>query len=483
MRRTPSLSIGYETLLTLGSKGVMAGLGFAGIIIFANVLGDVGLGEYRTVLAVAFVVTQLPAGTGSAIQKRVSEVDVSPGAFLSVGLLTHAVASVVVAAGYLVLRPFAVDYLGTPELAFGVVLVVLSLGLFNITNSFFAGIGYPARASWVDTVRSVLTLGFQLLFLWQGFEALGLVFGYVLATAVSAGISVVSARVWPRRPTMDVVRRVYDFARWSVPNSLLTNLSGNMNVILIRALVGAGPVGIYTVAAQLVMPAALFGSSIRGALMVKSSGVDSIGGNVRPDLANAASYAGLVAIPILFGSLAIPEALMRTLFGSDFADAPGLALVGMALYQIGNVYRQPFEAVIEGSDRPSLVFRTNTAVVLSQIPLAVAFGWLYGLLGVIAATATVSLLRVAIYQYVSAREFGGVVLTRPMLDQVVAGGVMFLVVEAMTRSLVTISSWVWLALVVGVGAGTYFLTLALVSSHFRDTIMYVVPFLPDPVVD
>jgi len=475
---TVSLSIGRETLVALGAKGLNAALGFGGVVIFANVLGDVGLGEYRTVLAAAFVLTQLPAGTATAVKKRVSEVDVPAPEYLGAGLLVHLVFSVLVAVGFLVAGEYTVSYFGSRALAGGVILVVVSLGLFNVTNRFYAGIGYPALSSWVDTARSVLTLLLQVGFLLLGMEAFGLIVGFFAATVLSAVLSVVVAGVLPTRPTRRTFERIYDFARWVIPSSFVGNAYSSADVLLIRWLVGAGPVGVYTVASQLAQPAILFSSSITDALDVKSSGRDSAGLGVRADLKNSISYAGLIAVPMVFGALAIPNALMTTLFGPEFRDAPGLALVGMTLFQLFKVYGSPLGTVTQATDRPRLNFRVGLAILLLHLPLAVGLGHLFGLLGVIASTVIAEFLRFCVYQIVAHRLFGGVVLTRPMLDQVIAGAIMFGVVELLTLDLVTISGWVWLLVVVGIGAVTYFLALLGVSRHFRVTLGNVLPWVP-----
>jgi hypothetical protein len=103
------------------------------------------------------------------------------------------------------------------------------------------------------------------------------------------------------------------------------------------------------------------------------------------------------------------------------------------------------------------------------------------LLGVIASSVLAEIARFGIYQLLAHRLFGGIVLTRPMFDQFVAGGIMFGAVELLTRYVVTISNWVWLLVVVGFGAGIYFGALLVVSAHFRQTLRHVIPQFSMPV--
>jgi O-antigen/teichoic acid export membrane protein len=474
-RETTSLSISREALVSLGSKVLTMVTGFVGIVIFANVLQDVGLGEYRTVLAAAFLLTQLPSGVGTAVRKRVSEVEADPGRLLGAGLATFAAYAALVGVGFVVSLPVAVDYFGSVELAVGVVLVAVSVGLFKLLEPFYAGTGYPGLASWLDSGRSLLTLPLQLGLLVLGLQAFGLVVGLTVASILASVAAVVVARVRPRLPDRATLRRVGEFARWSVPTNLLSNLYKSADVLILRAVVGAGAVGYYSAALQLAVPGAMFSTSIKQVLTVKSSGVSSAGGQVRRDLTNSLSYAGLLAIPILFGAMAFPKALMVTVFGSSFADEPGLALVGLTLFQVSNAYRHPFEGTIEGTDRPALVTRVNVAVVVIHLPLAFLLGRTYGLLGVIGATLVAEVLRVGTYQYTAHRHYGGVVFTRPMLDQVVSGAIMFLVVDTVVARVLEITSWLTLLVPVGLGAVVYFAVLTAISSHFRETLRHTLP--------
>lgn len=482
MKETTSLSIGRETLLSMGSKLLMAGIGFGGFLVFANWLGPTVWGNFKTVVAAAFVIEQLAAGVGLALRKRVSEVETDPAGYLGFGLLVHVGFSLLIVLSYVLLRPFAADYFGSATLAFGVVAAAVSLGLFDITNRFYAGLGYPAKASWVDSIRSVLTFALQLGFVLLGLEAFGLALGLASATLVAGVLSVVLARVYPTIPTVTSARRVYDFARFSVPNSLLKNLYDSADILFVKAFAGSAAVGFYSAGAQLAMPAAMFAGSIRDALTVKSSGLNSVGQGVRADLANSVSYAGLIAIPLFFGSLAMPREIVVTLLSSSFKGAAP-ALVGLTLYQVFNVYRLPFEATMEGVDRPNVVFRVNVATLAIHLPLALLLGSQFDLVGVIAATVVAEASRVVVYQYVSKTEFGGIVLTRPIGEQVVAGAAMCLVVFGVERFVFPVSGWPWLVVDVGIGAAVYFLTLLGISSHFRETIRHTLPWLDAPEVE
>lgn len=468
---TADLSLGRETALALVAKFILAATGFLGIVIFARLLDTDGLGKYYFLLAMAKLGVQVSGGVGNAIKKRVSEVGVDPREFFGVALLGHTAFTGIVLAVTVVGYPFVREHIGPFAFALGIVAIVGSLGLFSVANRMYAGIGYPGASFWTDTGRSVVTLAAQFALLFVGFRVLGMMLGLVVANLVTAVVVVVLAKVKPKVPTRNTAERVWAFARWSVPNSLLQNLYMRLDVLIIGFAVGHGAVGLYEPALRLTVPASFIAASIGDSLTVKASGLNSLDRGVAGDLRNALAYACLFAVPIFFGALAIPKPLMAVTFGQEYR--PGwMALIGLALFQVFNTYRIPFDQVISGMDRPDLKFRISLLTLAFNAPLAVVLGLEYGLMGVVVATIVAEFVRVCAYLLLTYRIFDEVMLPRPLFEQVGAGIVMFGVVSLLGRSL-TVADWVTLVAVIGVGASTYFGTLIAVSSHFRLTVRNV----------
>lgn len=467
--RTSELSLGRETIVAFASRMTTALVGFAGIVVFANVLGDEGLGEYRTIMAAGFVLSRIFAGLGAALQKRVSESETATPPYFGATVSLYVAASLAMGIGFAVAWPWAVEYFGSPELAFATAMFTLALGLFDIGISLYSGIGYPGRSSWLDTVRSVLTLPLQLLFLYFGFRVLGVTVGLIVATVLSAALTLVIAGVVPTRPTRDTFSRLGSFAKWSIPTGVVSNAYANVDVLILRSVAGSGPVGFYAAANQLGMPAAMFANSVRQPLTVKASGLSSLGKEIHSDLRNAFAYTGLIAVPVFFGAVSMPSELMGTVFGAEFFSA-GPALVGLTAYRVIEAYKMPFEAAFEGTNRPHIIFKMNTAILVVHIPLAFVLGRSYGLLGVVAATVLTEAARLSGYQYLAYAEMGAVVFARPIAEQFAAAVVMFGGIELL-RAFVSITGWPTLVVVVGFGATVYFGVLTAISTHFRETVL------------
>lgn len=468
---TTDLSLGRETAVAVGAKFILAASGFAGVVIFARVLGAEGIGKYYFLLAMGKLGAQAPGGVNNAIKKRVSEVGIDPSEFFGLGLLAT-VAFTGFALGIAVVGyPFLSDQIGPFVFALGVVAIVAALGLFTLTNRIYAGIGHPGASFWTDTVRSLLTLALQITLLIAGLNVLGLMTGLVAATLLTATGVALLANVRPRVPTRMTAHRVWDFARWSVPNALTQNTYMRLDVLLLGAIVSNTAVGYYEPAMRLTVPASFIAIAIGDSLTVKASGLHSIDRSVVGDLKNSLSYTCLFAVPILFGALAIPKPLMVVVFGPEYR--PGwIALVGLALFQLFNTYRLPFDQVVDGMNRPDIRFRVSLFTLAVDLPLAIVLGLKYGLAGVVAASVVSEALRVALYQLVAYRLFDQLLLPRPLFEQFAAGAVMFAVIYPLSKA-IAIADVVALSGVVGAGAVIYFAVLLLVSSHFRLTLRNV----------
>lgn len=472
MRETQKMSISGEALVGLSSQMVSTGFGFVAFVLFARELGATGLGEYLIVLAGGRLVSKIAKGTGSAVKKRASEVDANGRELFGLGIVVQ-IGLVVATAIALTLTAKQIQwYVETPRLVVSVVGIVATLGAFYISQQFYQGLGYPGYSSWIDTARSIVTTLVQVgLLFTTDMGSFALVVGLCVANGVSALIAAGLAQTWPAVPTKETVRSVWRFSRWSVPDALISDVYSRLDVLIIASIVGNTAVAFYGTGLRMVQPAAFVAGSIGLPLMIRTSGRHSRGLEAMDDLRNAVSYASILAIPIFFGSLAMPTTLVSVVFGAEFGPA-GPALVGLALFQIIQTFGSSFNSVWEGTDRINVEFKIALMVIIINIPLAVAAAYPYGLLGVIGATIIAELIRVILYEVVTARTFGSVIFPRPVFEQIASGAVMFTVVSLLADH-VDATGWLPMLALVGIGGVVYIGVLSLISDGFRRTVRAV----------
>lgn len=482
MRETHTLSIGREALISLSSNVVKMGFGFVGFVLFARVLEPAAFGSYLFVVAGGEMLSNVSAGTGTAIKKRASEVGSNPKELLGIGLFVQAALVVLLASVLFPIEQWLARFVDAPRLAVSVLAIVTTFGLYRVAVPFFEGAGYPGYASWIDTGRSVLTLGTQVvLLLYTDLGSFALVLGLVSGTGVAALSALIICRTVPSLPSRETISDLWEFARWSIPDALVSDVYGKTDTLVIAVIIGSAAVSYYQVPLRLVQPAAFVAGSIAGPLMVRTSGRHSRGMEVLQDLRNAVSYTSIIAIPILFGSMAIPVALLRTAFGAEYAGI-GAVLVGLALFQVVQAFGNPMSSTLRGADRVEVEFRASVVGIIINAVFAVLLGLTFGVIGVVVSAILAELATIVIYQYTLREEFGEYVLPRPILGQMASGTVMFAAVSFVAQE-VAIVGWLSLMLVVGFGAAVYFTTLTVISRHFRNTALELLPFDTEDLAD
>lgn len=463
------MSISGEALVGLSSQVVKMGFGFAGFILFARVLGPVGLGGYLVVLAAGRLVSQVADGVADGIQKRVSEANANERELLGTGIIFH-VGLIAATAILLVLTEgYLQQYINAPRISLSILSIVATMGAFSIAQQFYQGLGYPGYASWIDTFRSVVTtLSQVVLVLSTDLGSFALVLGICIANGASALVAVGLARTWPAVPRWEIVDSVWQFARWSVPKSVVADGYNRFDVLIIGAWVGNSAAAFYGAGLRLVQPAAFVASSIGLPLLVRTSGRHSRGMDVTNDLKNALSYTTILSIPMFFGALAMPTALVSTVFGTDFSAA-GPALIALALYQVVQTFSSPFTSIFEGTDQIDILFKIILVTFVVDILLVLALVGPYGTLGVIGATILADTFRVVVYEILTYRWLGRVVFPRLIILQifsaVLMGGGVKLVADQ-----INITGWLPLLAVVSLGCVLYAGTLIVLSNDLRKTV-------------
>jgi O-antigen/teichoic acid export membrane protein len=486
---TGGLSLGKSSLIGFGGKISLALIGFIGLVYFYRSLGPVGFGIYYTILSVGKVINSLQSGVQSAMKKRVSEVDADQSEFLGLGALILVgvtfIGAIIISIGA-TLGPELIQFadrfglevgaerlIGAPKYLFAALGIAVSLSAFGLSNQFYAGIGNPGKSIWVDALRSLLTLGGQVVLIVVGFEEFGLVWGFIIGTVVTAIVVTAPLGIKPSIPSRSVIRRTASFAKWTIPLGFLSNIYRRLDVIFLTAVLGASVSGVYAPALRMTTPAAFVAASISSSLTVKSSGLDSQNKSVLKHMRNGISYAGLIAVPTFFGALAMPEALMGVIFGPTARAGAG-ALVGLAIYQIFRSYQYPLGSVISSTDRPDLMVKLTAITIVINVPLAFVLVQAYGLMGVVAATVIAEGSRLSMSYIAVVRIQGSPGIPREVFEQLFSAVVMFGVIEAVISGGILVPETpITLAVTVGLGGAVYFSVLSTVSRRFRNTLWRV----------
>lgn len=466
------MSLGWETVKSFLGKVVQAAFGFVGTIVFARVLGPTSFGGFYFLLSLVFIVDRPIDGLGQAVRKRYSEADVDRAEILG-GSLVGAVGLFVVTAVVTLPLNGVLERQTHVEFAALVLLSILvGRGLFSVLQQMVVASGHLSKQTWNDTLRSVLTLPLQLVLVLGGLGSAGMGYGLAGASLLTAGVAAYVVGERPAVPSRATLRSLWDYAKYSVPSSIVGRVYNRLDVILLGVLVTTGAVGYYEVAFKLTVPGTFVTGIIMTGLMPKISGLASRGEEVATQVTNAASYASILSIPLFFGGLALAEPLVVTVYGTEYLEASTF-LVGLALYQVVSSQSGVFMQTIMGLDYPDVKFRINVVTLAFNVLVGVGLILSVGPIGVVVATVLAESFRYVWTVTVAVRHVeDAAVLPRPLVEQVVAGLGMYAFVVLLAGS-VDIRSWTQTASLVGAGALFYGAVLLVLSEHLRFTIRSV----------
>lgn len=465
---------GVEVSIGVVAQFVMALIGFAGTIIFANILGPAQFGGFYLLLSLLKIADRPIDGWANAAKKRFSESESSKDEILGAQWLVSSGAVLLGIVLIFLFRSVLESYTGLVRVTSSAILLFGTVVFFFPFQRILSSTGQEGLVRWIDTGRSVLTLPLQLAFVFAGFGAAGMAYGLASATLLSIPITLYFISRRPVLPSFTTIRSLWRYARYSIPNIVIGKAYDRYDILLIGFLLSPSIAGEYEVAYKLTVPGTFVASVAGAGLMARISNLRSKEKSVSMDISNTIAFASIVSLPLLFGAAAIPQKLVVTAYGPEYAGAT-ILLVGLALFQF--IYSQSFvlQRTIAGLDRPDVNFRISATTLGLNVVLGYGLALQFGAIGVVAATVVSELLRYVASAIIVRRALPGVDLfPRPLLYQVVASAVMFVIVTTL-HAQIPVNSWVRLLVIVGIGAIVYATLLVAVSSQVRHTIISILP--------
>jgi O-antigen/teichoic acid export membrane protein len=467
------MKLGLEVLKGFWGKLLQALLGFVGTVIFARALGPNSFGGYYLLLSLVMLANRPIMGVAVATKKRFAELDADRSHIFGAQIIFNAAALVVAIAGAVAFSARLDSYTGLNNAAILFVVLFGSILTFAPTQELVAGTGKISVPVWIDTVRSLFTFPLQLGLVILGFGAAGMAFGLSLATLLCVPITLYYLRTVPTYPSRDTLKSVWSFARYSIGSRIVGRAYDELDPLLLGFLLTPSVVGYYQVAYKLTVPGTFISVLASSGMLAKVSNLDTKGKSIDTDVTNSVAFVSVLAVPIFFGALAIPEQLIITAYEAEYASAAEL-LIGLSLFSVVRTQSSLLADTLNGLNRPEIVLRGSAAALVINLAVGIPVTLEFGPIGVVVATVLAEAFRYALFFIIVRRETSANLLPRPLFEQIAAGVVMFGAVEIVHQTYVTIDSWIPLLLLLALGAGVYFATLIAISALFRNTIQSVI---------
>lgn len=465
-----NLSIRSEAVKSFFSKIASSGIGFLGIVIFANFLGAERLGYYFFAFAlVQLVGIHFAVGIGMAIRKRTSEKDTTirkaSEMAISGGIIFIVYCTVIMFA-LLVALPLWKGYVGGIHIAVLTILSIPSMGTFVLARNLLSGQGDPGFSDILFSLRQVAIVVLQVLLLLIGFGVVGLMIALVTIPPIWSLIILYFADFKIVKPSIKSLKSLTDFAKWSIPNTLFVQGFDRFDPIVIGILVGSAAVGHFQSAVKLLLPTVLLAAAIGQAASVKISGKHSRGNTVKSEVSYSLSYAGLLSIPAFFGSLVLGNQVMVTFFGSTFSGT-GWILQGVALFYTFITFRKQLTQIVYGLNEPKIIFKIQGLMFVIHVLVAIPLVLKFGVLGVIISSTTIELLSTIYYYHVVTNLVENLTYPKSVNYQVFSGIALSIVVFTFV-SIISVNNWIILGIAISLGGFTYFTSVIILDTQMRE---------------
>lgn len=383
----------------VGSFAARSGLSlveFVGVLFVATTAGAATLGTFSLIRAVAVVVSlATDFGTREATKKRIAERR-DQSEFLAVSLLLRATLLVPVTVVLLFLRDPLTAYVGSAlALPFLVAIAALDVPVRTVDAGLHGEqrVGRAETAVFANVTAKVLV---WVVLLAAGYGLPGLLVGTLVGRLVQLAVGLHFLSIRPRRPDRGHVVSVLRFSRYSWLGAVRERAWIWTDTLVLGFFVAPEIVGAYELAWQLSAAFFLVASAISSTLFANVDRILDEQGRaaVRTTLEESLVYAGIAAIPGVFGAFVIGASLLSAVSTAYVVAAPALVLLVAA--RLAHCYGVVFEKVSSALDRPDLVFRADTAFVainlVGNVLLVATVGWLGAAIATAAAMTVRTLL-------------------------------------------------------------------------------------------
>jgi len=456
--------------------GVQVGIGFLGnvtvalagllgSIVVARIIGPTGYGVFYISVAISNLLENLISGWANACRKRMTETQFDESEALGSVFLTFLVILFVV-------TPLSFLTLGfVTENPFIPVVVPVLLGTKSIYRGlqiFLSGRENFSMSIWSNAVKTITQAVGKVVLVVLGFGVWGILGGTVMGFVVVIPALLYWIKIRPKIPSVDSLKSIASFAKWSIPEGFVGSALSRMDIILLGWLASAGLSSQYQIGMQITLPAMFVFGAIQSGLMGRISNLESRDEEWESDVWNSLAYGGILAVPIFFGGAVLGEEIAVTIFSSQYEGA-GVFVAGLALYRVITTQTGPFGAIIAALDRPDISFRISLVAFALNISLGIGLYFSIGAVGIVIATVLVQFVKYLLVIY-AANLLADIdfIVTSPFVKQVASGAVMGAVVW-IAKATMGFPHWWSVFVYTGIGALIYGVCIVLAIPHFRAT--------------
>lgn len=430
-------------------------LGLVGITYFARELGAAPLGAYflfEALLGMLAISTDF--GLRGAVEKRISEGD-DRGNFLTSAILLKLLLLGIVIVTIFVFRQYIDSYIGVPVAMLLIVALILreaaSLSLSVLNGELRVGetaiLRFARQATWL------LAGG---IFVWSGFETIGLIYGLI------AGLTVVLIWGWYKvsiefqSPTKKHAISLINYGKYNLVSGVGGLLYNWMDVALIGFFLSQSHVAAYEIAWRITSATLLFSRALARTIFPQISEWSAADApdQIESLIPETLTPTLFLVVPAFAGSMLLADDILRNVFGPEYVIA-ALPLMILMFDEVTEAVQLVFGRSLQGIDRPDLAAIATIVGISLNLLLNVILIWNFGLIGAAVATTIASLVGGAgLHAYFLSRSIKIQLPTRELVGLALASIGMLLILYPFTR-IFAVDSVISVVAFIGFGAVLY----------------------------
>lgn len=284
---------------------------------------------------------------------------------------------------------------------------------FNYFMSYYyAGCGYPSSAekikNYVGKIGTVVFLSLSLAIFDEVYIA---ILSYGIGNIVSILMMIYFAPTQYYKPEISDIRKILEFSKWSIINTVSEDIYQRYDVIILSILVSATAISYYDNTLRIVFIGTAFAIGIRAASNIKMSGLYEINKQIKPTIKKSFNIAPTLVIAILIISLLEGIYILETLFGSEYKNAI-YYLIFLSIFQIFTAYKLQFESIFNAIDKPNKITKVNIVSIATNIILSPIIVVFTGGIGVVYATIISEIIRFTYFQYKLKQEIHTIIFPK-----------------------------------------------------------------------
>lgn len=466
------VKIGVQALSGGAAKFFLLAIGFVGTVVFARVLGATGFGAFYILVHLENVIDRPLIGYSESAKKRMSEYGSDREKIYGAFYIGFAIFNLIAIVGIFIFKRQINSYIGNEYAHLFMVSLLVALSLQETMSNVYSSTGKVGFVTWVDSLRSLITIPLQIGLILIGLDLFGMVFGLVFASLVTPILIFYRLNITPKKPSSETFKSMFNYAKYSIPKSMVSYNFDKIALLAVGYYMSPEVAGYFGASVKLTTPALAIGMVASSVLMPKISNITSIGDDFYDDLYGVMSFSSVLAIPILFGALSMSNKIMVTVYGNEFAEAAKfLGLI--ALYRIIETRNAPLVNTIQGLDLPKYDMHSTYISFITMIVSGYLLIQEFGGIGAAIAIVIAGVVRYVCMSYFLGNKIDKIPhFTKPFLGQVVAGISMYIVLESVLR-IINLADWYHTISLICVGGVVYFVILLVLSGYTRHTIKHV----------